>query len=342
MNSLTSDKQDLFDSMTMADKVAVLLIQMGDEVALSVFKSLSLDILTIISESIAKYKNIDKAIAMTVVDEFYTLFESHNIVGGGGMDYARDLISKTLSPEEAKKLFDKLNQTAAQNLTFGFLSKVKPQQLSEFIENEHPQTIALIIAHLNPTNAAEVLSHFSDEMKAEISIRIANLGELSPQIVKKVSSLLEARLEAFIGSKVEIGGDKSVAEILNRSGQKVAKDTLVFIEQKDINLANTIKEMMFVFDDIITFDDTAIKEILKAIDQNIIMLALKGSNDGMRQKFTSNMSTRAAEAFEEELSFLGAVKVREVEGAQRKIIDTVKQLGESGIIDINHDEEVIE
>jgi len=339
---LSPEKQDIFDSLSTTKKVAILLIQMGNEISLSIFRNLDKDALGPVSESIAKMGNIDKEIAIAVIDDFFHTLEQYNVVGGGGMDYAKELISKTLPPDEAKRLFDRLSQSFSRSQAFGFLSKVKPNQLAEFIETEHPQTIALIIAHLNSTAAAEVLSGFEDEQRAEIAVRMANLGELSPDIVKKVSSLLEARLEAFIGSKVEIGGPKSVAEIFNRIGQKVAKDTLVYIEQKNIDLSNEIKEMMFIFDDIINFDDKAIKEIIKVSDQSEIMLALKGSTDDMKQKFTSNMSTRAAEAFEEELSFLGAVKVREVEEAQRKIIDTVKQLGESGVIEVNSDEEVIE
>lgn len=342
MIKLTSDKQEAFDSLSMAKKIAILLIQMGDEISLSVFRNLDPESLVPVSEAIASVKNIDKDIAIAVIEEFYQLFDSHNVIGGGGMDYAKELIAKTLPPDEAKKMFDRLNQTFAQSQSFGFLAKIKPPQLSEFIENEHPQTIALIVAHLNATQASEVLGSFTDENRAEIAIRMANLGELSPDIVKKVSNLLETRLEAFIGSKVEIGGSKAVAEIFNRMGQKVAKDTLVYIEQRDLDLSGQIKEMMFIFDDIIGFDDKAIKEILKATDQAVTLLALKGSTDDMKQKFTSNMSTRAAESFEEELSFLGAIKVREVEQAQRKIIELVKQLGDAGVIEINSDEEIIE
>ena len=342
MVSLPPEKQDIFDTLSMARKVSILLVQMGEEVSLSIFRNLDRDILISVSEGIAKLGSMDREIAIAVVEEFYHLLEQHNVIGGGGMDYARDLISKTLPPDEAKKIFDRLSQSFAQSQAFSFLSKIKPNQLAEFIETEHPQTIALIIAHLNPTAAADVLANFGDEERAEIAIRMANLGELSPDIVKRVSSLLESRLESFIGSKVEIGGSKSVAEIFNRIGQKVAKDTLVYVEQKNLELANEIKEMMFIFDDIINFDDKAIKEIIKGSDQGTIMLALKGSTDDMKQKFTSNMSTRAAEAFEEEMSFMGAVKVREVEAAQRQIIDLVKDLGEAGVIEINSDEEVIE
>ena len=342
MNHLSADKLDYFESLSITKKIAILLIQMGDEISLSIFRTIDKGALSVISEAIAGLRNIDKEIAVAVIEEFYQLFESNNIIQGGGMDYARDLLTRTLPPEEAKRMFDRLAQSLASSNAFNFLTNIKPVQLADFIENEHPQTIALIVAHLNPTSAAEVLAHFSDELRAKIVIRIANLGELSPQIVKKVSTLLEAKLESFIGSKVEIGGAKSVAEIFNRIGQKVAKDTLAFIEQKNLGLASEIKEMMFIFDDIIAFGDRDIKEIIKAVEKEALLLALKGSTEDMKQKFTANMSSRAAEAFDEELSFLGAVKVREVEGAQRKIIETIKQLNESGVIEMNADEEIIE
>ena len=342
MQHLSSDKLDYFESLSITKKIAILLIQMGDEISLSVFRTIDKSTLSVISEAIAGLRNIDKDIAVAVIEEFYQLFEASNIIQGGGMDYARDLLTRTLPPEEAKRMFDRLSQSLASSNAFNFLTSIKPVQLADFIESEHPQTIALIVAHLNPTSAAEVLAHFSDELRAKIVIRIADLGELSPHIVKKVSSLLETKLESFIGSKVEIGGAKAVAEIFNRIGQKVAKDTLAFIEQKNVDLASEIKEMMFIFDDIISFGDRDIKEIIKAVEKEALLLALKGSTEDMKQKFTANMSSRAAEAFDEDLSFLGAVKVREVEGAQRKIIEAIKQLSESGVIEMNSDEEIIE
>ena len=224
---------------------------------------------------------------------------------------------------------------------FGYLDKVKPQQLADFIVNEHPQTIALILAHMDSGGAAETLGFFTDELRAEISIRMANLGDISPSVVKRVSAVLEQQVESLTSYKVEVGGPRAVAEMFNRMGQKTAKATLAQIEQRDEQLANEIKEMMFTFEDMIKLDKSAIIEILKVADKKDLALALKSSADELKQKFMSNMSSRASEQFAEEIQFLGAVKVRDIEAAQRKIIEIVQNLSEQGLIQLGEQDDVI-
>jgi flagellar motor switch protein FliG len=226
--------------------------------------------------------------------------------------------------------------------SFGYLSQIKPQQLADFIVNEHPQTVALILAHMDPTSAAETISFFPDELKSEVTIRMANLGDISPSVVKRVSAVLENKLESLTSYKVEVGGPRAVAEILNRLGQKASKSTIAYIEQTDEELANTIKEMMFTFEDIMKLDSTAIREILKVADKKDLMVALKGAAEELRDKFLENMSQRAQEAFLEEMSFLGAVRVKDVEETQRRIVDEVQKLSEQGVIQVGEAEEMID
>ncbi len=191
-------------------------------------------------------------------------------------------------------------------------------------------------------NAAETLSYFPDEMKAEISIRMANLGEISPQVVKRVSTVLENKLESLTSYKIEVGGLRAVAEIFNRLGQKSAKTTLARIESVDNKLAGAIKEMMFTFEDIVKLDNFAIREILKVADKKDLSLALKTSTKDLTDKFLNNMSSRAAEQFVEEMQYLGAVKIKDVDVAQRKIIEIVQSLQEKGVIQTGEEEDVIE
>lgn len=191
-------------------------------------------------------------------------------------------------------------------------------------------------------NAAETLSYFPDEMKAEISIRMANLGEISPQVVKRVSTVLENKLESLTSYKIEVGGLRAVAEIFNRLGQKSAKTTLARIESVDNKLAGAIKEMMFTFEDISKLDNFAIREILKVADKRDLSLALKTSTQDLTDKFLNNMSSRAAEQFVEEMQYLGAVKIKDVDVAQRKIIEIVQSLQEKGVIQTGEEEDVIE
>ncbi len=225
---------------------------------------------------------------------------------------------------------------------FSYLSRVRPQQLSDFIIHEHPQTIALILAHMDPSNAAETLNFFSDDLRAEIAIRMANLGDISPNVVKRVSTVLENKLESLTSYKVEVGGTRAVAEVFNRLGQKSAKSTIAYIEQIDDQLAAAIKEMMFTFEDIEKLDNNAIREILKVADKKDLILALKASPEELKQKFMSSMSQRAGEQFLEEMQYLGAVKVKDVESAQRRIVESVQTLSEQGIIQIGEQEDTIE
>ena len=340
--ALTPKQQAYIDELGMAEKIAILLIQLGEDITAQLFTYMDVEAITEISKYIATAGAVDKIIASAVLEEFYAIFQSNQYISSGGMEYAKEILYKALGPEEAKKVLDRLAKSLQSEQNFGFLQKVKPEQLADFIIHEHPQTIALILAHMDPTSAAETLSYFNDDLRAEVLIRMANLGDISPAIIKRVSAILESKLEALTTYKVEVGGTRFVAEIFNRLGQKSAKSTLAYIEQVNDNLANQIKDMMFTFDDIIKLDKTAIIEILKEADKGDLMIALKGANEELKQKFLDNMSQRAADAFLEELQFLGPVKVKEVEAAQRKIIEIVQKLAEEGKISIGAEEEVIE
>ena len=342
MLKLDDAKREIFENLSMADKVAILLIKLGDLITTQVFSYLEVDIISEITQGIAMAKTVDADIVSAVVGEFYIIFQSNSYISSGGMDYAKELLFKTLPPEEAKRVLDKLARSMQKHENFSYLGKIKPQQIADFIVNEHPQTIALILAHMDSTSAAETMSYFQDEIRAEVSIRMANLGEIGPNIVRKVSTMLETKLESFAGLKVEVGGPRAVAEIFNRLGQQVSKTTLTYIEQIDDKLAESIKEMMFTFEDINKLDANAITEILKTIDNKDLALGLKGANDDLRDKFLSRMSQRAAAAFEEELGFLGAVKLKDVETAQRKIVELVQSLAEQGTIEMGDDEEMVE
>ena len=340
--ALTPQQQAYLDELSMAEKVAILLIQLGEDITAQLFTHMDVDTITEISKYIATAKAVDKNIASAVLEEFYVIFQSNQYISSGGMEYAREILYKALGPEEAKKVLDKLAKSLQSEQNFGFLQKVKPGQLADFIIHEHPQTIALILAHMDPTSAAETLGYFNDDLRAEVLIRMANLGDISPTIIKRVSAILESKLESLTSYKVEVGGTRFVAEIFNRLGQKSAKSTLAYIEQVNDNLAVQIKDMMFTFDDIVKLDKTGIVEILKEADKNDLMVGLKGGTEELKQKFLENMSSRAAEAFVEELQFLGPVKVKDVEAAQRRIVEIVQKLGEEGKISVGAEEEVIE
>ena len=340
-NNLSPEQKVILESMSTSEKVAILLMQLGEEATSTVFTHLEINAITEISKYIAISKTVDRSIVTEILEEFHAIFQSGQYITSGGLDYARELLYRTLGADEAKKIIDKLSKSMQNTQNFAYLSKIKPQQLSDFITHEHPQTIALILAHMDATEAADTLQFFPDELRSEVSMRMAKLGDISPSVIKRVSAVLESKLESLASYKVEVGGTRAVADIFNRLGAKSSKATLATIEQVDEELATMIKEMMFTFEDMAALDKTAITEILKTADKGELMLALKSAPAELKEKFFSAMSTRAKEAFEEDMQFLGAVKMKDVEGAQRKIVEVVNSLAEAGTIQMGSGDEMI-
>lgn len=341
-NKLSKEQQEIFESLSMRQKIAIFLTQLGEDTTARIFANLDIDLITNLSAEIARMQNIDKPIATAVLEEFFALMQSNSYIVSGGMEYAKEILFKTFGPETAQQILNRLSKELGEAKSFNFLAKVKPDQLADFIVSEHPQTIALILAHMSPIAAAETLSYFDDNLRADVTIRMANLGDISPAVIKRVSAVLESKLESLTSYKVEVGGPRAVAELLNKLGQKATKSTIELIEKNDPQLATTIKDLMFTFEDINALDKNAIRELLKALDKNQLMIALKGAGEELKQKFLDNMSTRAAEAFVEEMQFMGPTKVKDVEDAQRKIVEEVQKLAEKGLVQLGEADEVIE
>ncbi len=339
---LTDEQKVIYEELTMAKKIAILLTQIGDDSTSRLFANMDVELVTDFSADLVRLENYDKPVATAVLEEFAALFQSNQYIVNGGLDYAKEILFKTFGADTAQSILNKLSKELNEAKSFNFLAKVKPEQLADFIVTEHPQTIALILAHMNPVAAAETLSFFEDDLRADVTIRMANLGDISPAIIKRVSAVLESKLESLTSYKVEVGGPRAVAEILNKLGQKATKSTMELIEKSDNDLANVIKELMFTFEDIDKLDAAAIRELLKVLDKNQLMVALKGAGGDLKEKFLENMSQRAAEAFEEEMGFLGATKVKDVEDSQRKIVEEVQKLAEKGLVQMGEADEVIE
>ncbi|DAB36036.1 MAG TPA: flagellar motor switch protein FliG, partial [Sulfurospirillum cavolei] len=245
---LTEEQKTLYNELTMAEKAAILLIQLGEDSTANLFSHMEIDVVTDISKYIATAKNIDKAVANAVLEEFYVILQSNQYIRSGGMEYAKEILYRTFGAEEAQKILDKLSKSMENSQSFGYLSQIKPQQLGDFIINEHPQTIALILAHMDATEAADTIQYFPDDLRSEVSMRMAKLGDISPSVIKRVSAVLESKLESLASYKVEVGGPRAVADIFNRLGAKASKETLAKIEERDEEMSNLIKEMMFTFE----------------------------------------------------------------------------------------------
>ncbi|MGA1861416.1 flagellar motor switch protein FliG [Deferribacter thermophilus] len=320
-------------------KAAILLITLGEEVSSKIMAELEDEEVAEISKEIALTKIVDPTLADDVVEEFYNMYLAKKFISKGGLDYAKSVLTKSLGPERARKIIDRLTKLLEQSTGFEFLTKIDPKQLAKFIQNEHPQTIALILVHLDPSQAAEALSELPEDLKADVALRIANLQDISPAVIKTLSKTLEERFESIGSYKVDVGGVKAVAEILNRMDRTTSKSTLERLEKDAPELVSQIRDMMFTFDDIRRLDNTAIQEILKRADKNTLTLALKGADEELQNKFFSNMSKRAVETMKEEMEYMGPVKLKEVEKAQHEIVQIVRELDEEGVISISGGEE---
>ncbi len=331
-----------FEGMGMAEKAAVLLVQLGEETTAAVLAPMGVEAITLVSRYIAAHRSIEKTLGMAVLEEFFAIIRSNRYLGSGGIDYARETLYKALGEEEARKILDRLGGSMNQRETFGYLSRINSRQVAELIKGEHPQTIALIAAHMEPAAAAETLSRLPEELRAEVAIRMANLGEISPAVVKRVSEVLKDKIE-FLGSfGGDVGGTRAVADVFARLGLRASRLTLAHIEQRDSELAASIKEMMFTFEDIVHIDHAGIREIVRAVEPKQLMLALKSAAEELKEKFLANMPLAEREAFVSRMKFLGAVRVKEVEEAQQSIVQTVRSLAEAGMVHLGAEAEMID
>jgi flagellar motor switch protein FliG len=332
--NLNPTQQAKFDKMSRAEKIAVLLMLMGEDTTASVFSNMSVDAITEVSKYIASNKSVEKAVAAAVLKEFYAIFQSQQFIIGGGIKYTKELLYRALDVEDADKILEKLSKTLQEDQYFSYLSKIKPQQLSKFLVDEHPQTTALILAHMDAVEAADTLHYFSDDLRSEVLIRIAKLRDISSSVIKRVSDVLKSKLE-LSSPKIKIGGLRAVAAILNSFDEKISKETFVKICEQDKEISTLIKDMMFSFEDIKTLEKKAIIEILKSIDKHDLMLALKSASPELRDVFFSVMSEKGKKVFEEESQSLGVVKMRDVKDAHRRVIKRVESLVEDEIIQLD-------
>lgn len=316
-------------------KSAILMVTLGDDAAASIFKFLEEDEIQQISREIAVTKHVQPEIADEVMDEFHTMAMAKSYISQGGIEYAKKLLIKSVGPEVARKIIDRLVKALESSAGFTSLERANPQQLSKFIQSEHPQTIALILAHLNASQAAELISSLPEALRSDVAMRMASLQEISPEVVRRISLILEQKLEALGSFATEAyGGVRAVAELFNRMDRNTGRSVLEKIETENPQLASSIRDLMFVFDDILLIDDAGINEILKRADKKTLTIALKGTSEELQNQFFRNMSSRAVEMMKEEMEFMGPVKLKEVEKAQHEIVEIVRQLEEEGVISI--------
>jgi flagellar motor switch protein FliG len=317
-------------------KAAILMVTLGDHVSAEILKQLEEDEVEEIGREIARMTAVSAEQGESVLEEFYEMTVAHDYVLRGGVDYARKILVNTFGPEAAVKMLDRLMKSlGSEQASFDTLQKADPQQLAKFIHNEHPQTIALILSHLNPSQAAALLISLPAELRSDVSLRMANLDQISPEIISKIAGIIGQKLKSLGElSRESYGGVRAVSEMFNRLDSGTSKEILEAIELTDAGLVETIRHLMFVFEDLLLLDQNAIKEVLSRIDRKILTVALKGVSDQLKDHFLGAMSQRGSEMLREDMDSLGPIKLKEVEAGQQQIITIVRQLEAEGVISL--------
>jgi flagellar motor switch protein FliG len=317
-------------------KAAILMIVLGDQVTAEILRQMDEEEVQAIGREVARITSISHDQAEGVLEEFYQMSMAHDYVLKGGIDYAKKMLMSAFGPEHARRLVDRLVKTLGSELAnFDTLQKADPQQLAKFIHNEHPQTIALILSHLNASQAAGLLISLPQQLRADVALRMAHLDQISPLIVSKIAAIIGQRLKSLGElNRESYGGVRAVSEMFNRLDSGNSKDILEAIEQNDPKLVETIRHMMFVFEDLLLLSQEAIKEMLGKVDRKILTLALKGTSDQLKNHILQLMSQRGAEMLREDLESLGPIKIKEVEAAQQQIIAVFRQLEAEGAISL--------
>jgi len=314
-------------------KAAVLSMLIGQEGASSLLKQLSEEEVEAITKEVATLHGVPASSGQEVLEEFHEMWMAAEHIARGGVEAARQILIKTYGPDEARKLIDRLIKSTESTMVFSVLDKADPQHLSKFILSEHPQTIALILAHLKPAQAAQLVNLLPEQLRVNVLTRMASLDEIPLDVIVRISSVIEERLKVLGGSTHEsYGGVRAVAELLNRLDRGLSQGVLGSIEGGQPDLAMAIRNLMFVFEDLLHVEDQSIREIVQRADKRILTMALKGSSEEIRAKFLKNMSARAAEMIKEEMEVLGAVRMKDVEKAQHDVVAIARKLEEEGLL----------
>lgn len=330
--------KDLLKGMSMLNKVAHFCVLIGEDATVKIFQHLPKNIVEDISTEITMISSVDKEVSLAILEEFHLFTRSKNFISSGGYDYAKDILYKSLGKGEADEVLAKLSRMKLAAQSFAYLDAINPKQLSDFIKDESPQTIAVILSHMEATKAADVLMQLEEDIKVKVTMQMATIKDVSPDVVRTISVVLEKKLESLLSSIVDVGGVKVVADMLNRVGPK-SQDILKNINGVDTSLATKIKENMFVFEDLLNLDSEHVMKILQNVDTADVAVAMKNATEDDMTKITSAMSQRASDRFKEEFEMLTKVKIKDIEAAQRKMLDVAQKMIEEGSIDRDMDEQ---
>ena len=311
-------------------KVAVLLVALGSELSTEIFKYLREDEIETLIFEISRLETIDNTMKTAVLKELHASFMANRSVLNGGMDYARELLKRSLGENKTIDIINRLTSSLHVK-PFDFIRRTDPAHLLNFIQQEHPQIIALILAYIDPDKAAILLQNLPTELQGEITRRIATIDRTSPEVLREIERVLEKKLATLSAEDYHTaGGIESAVEILNHVNRACEKQIFGTLEDEDPELADEIKRRLFVFEDIVMLDDRAIQKVIRDIDSRWLAIALKNANEEIRDKLIKNMTKRDAKKFKK--IFVDPVRLIDVEDAQKKIVSIIHDLENTGEI----------
>ena len=323
---------DILKGMSMLEKIARFFVLIGEDSTVKIFQYLDKSYVEQISTAITQIQSINKEVSLAILEEFHLYTRTKGFISSGGYDFAKEILYKSIGQDAAEEVLEKLSRMKLANQAFSYLDGVNPKQLSDFIKDESPHTIAVILAHMDPSKSADVLMELDEEIRVKVSIQIATIKDVSPDVVRTISAVLEKKLESLLSSIVDVGGVKVVADMLNKMGPK-AVDILKNINGIDTSLATRIKDNMFVFEDLLNLDSEYIMKIIQSVESADVVVAMKNTTQEQIEKVTGAMSQRVKDRFYEESEMLTKVKIKDIEAAQRRMLAVTQKMMDDGVIE---------
>jgi flagellar motor switch protein FliG len=326
-------KGDKDKTISGVQKAAILLVTLGSEASTEIIKKLPEKDIQKVTYEIANMTGVSLEARQEVLQEFVDMSRARDYILEGGMDYAKNLLVKALGQQRAKDILDKVTEYSEQYRPFSIARKADATQLLNVISNEHPQTIALILCYLQPDKGAQILAELPEELQSEVAYRIATITNTSPIVIREIEKVLDAKLSSIVKAEsTVVGGVEALVGILNAVDRTTEKNITDSLEREDADLAQKVKEGMFVFEDIVTLDNMSIQRVLREVDGKELALALKGCSEDVAECIYRNLSKRAAASLKEDMEFMGPVRLMDVEKTQQKIVGIIRRLDETGEI----------
>lgn len=327
------------DKAAGARKAAVLLLSMGSEEAAGILRYMKRSDVEAITVEIAKMKRVDPSLQDEVLNEFYHLAQADRQIAEGGADLAKEMLERAFDDQRATEIMHRL-RNFLQKRPFEILRKVEASTITALVQDEHPQTIAVILSHTEPAQSAEVLSALPADLQTDVARRIALMGRAAPEVIKEVENLIEQKLSDLAADEASGGGGglNVIVPILNNTERAAERLIMARLEEQDPELAENIRNRMFVFENIVQLEDRYIQKVLRRVDNKTLAMAMKGGAPDITDKLMKNLSQKAAELLKDDIDVLGPVRIRDVEQAQREIVNIIRQLEDQGEIIISRGE----